>query len=183
MLDRAGQEAKSLLIQIQLYFCDQPSGHLEDFVEAVVLLHDFLFLWVQDGTADQQVEVLTGQTRPHNLRRPHRHKWSHGSHHLRRTPIRYRSRSNIEEKTHLPESEDVLKAELPLESDQQPAETEVQISWILRLWEANRKLELKPSWLHFLLKGRFVTGWMNFVTFQTQKQEKNRKSKLRSPCV
>lgn len=87
-----------------------------------------------------------------------RHRWTHGPHHLRRTPIRSRSRSNTEKKTHLPESEDVLEAELPLESDQQPAETEVQISWILRLWEANGKWELKPSWLRFLFKGRFVTG-------------------------
>lgn len=42
-------------------------AHLEDFVEAVVLLHDLLFLRVQDGAADQQVEVLTGQTGPHHL--------------------------------------------------------------------------------------------------------------------
>lgn len=43
--------------------------------------------------------------------------------------------------THLPEPQDVLEAELPLESDQQPAETEIQITWILRLCKANAALE------------------------------------------
>lgn len=43
------------------------SVYFEDLVEAVVLLHDLLLLRVQDGAADQQVEVLAGQTGPHHL--------------------------------------------------------------------------------------------------------------------
>ena len=50
------------------------SVYLEDFIEAVILLHDFLFLGVEDGAADQQVEVLTGQTRPHHLRKTQKSK-------------------------------------------------------------------------------------------------------------
>lgn len=44
-------------------------AHLQDLIETIVLLHDLLLLRVQDGAADQQVEVLTGETRPHHLRR------------------------------------------------------------------------------------------------------------------
>lgn len=43
--------------------------HLQDLIETIVLLHDLLLLRVQDGAADQQVEVLTGEIRPHHLRR------------------------------------------------------------------------------------------------------------------
>lgn len=40
--------------------------------------------------------------------------------------------------TDLPQSENVVETQLPLKSDQQPAETEIQITWILRLWKTHR---------------------------------------------
>lgn len=107
-------------------------SHLQDLVEAVVLLHDLLLLRVQDGAADQQVEVLTGEIGPHHLRMRRRGGVRQG----KATPPPDVGRAAGE--THFPEPQHVHEAELPLEPDQQPAEAEVQVARVLRLWRGNK---------------------------------------------
>lgn len=102
---------------------EEAPSYLEDLVEAHVLLHYFVFLRVQDGTADQQVEVLTGKTSPHHLTVTSSPS-DRNSHVCVCVCVLF---------TDLPESEDILETELSLKPDQEPTEAEVEEPGVLRL--------------------------------------------------
>lgn len=46
----------------------------------------------------------------------------------------------MEEETHLPEAQHILEAEFPLKPDQQPAETEIEVTGILRLCRGRKEM-------------------------------------------